>query len=746
MNNQIIPKKGLPGLLENWQSDMIAALSVSLVALPLGLGIALASGVPPMAGILSAIVGGIVTTFFRGSHVAINGPTAGLVTVILNALIVLNDGSGQTLNYVLAAVVIAGFLQVLFGFFRLGQYADVFHSSVIRGILAAIGIIIIAHQIHVALGTGYKSEEVIESLLSVFTHIDRINPFVAVIAIISLLLLVFHGRISYKLFHMLPAPMWVLFISIPFVYAFNFFEPHSLYLFGNQYYVGPELLLDIPDNLLDSIMFPNFSKIDTWPFWATVFSITVIASIESLASSKAIDKIDPYRRKTRLNKDLMAVGLSTMVSGFIGGLPVITVILRSTVNVHNYAKTKWSNFYHGIFLLVFIFLLAPVIQLVPLCALAALLVFTGFKLASPRVFRQIYDQGIEQPLFFVGTLVITLYTDLLIGIFGGLALALSVHFLLSRLTPSQFVKMLFNSGTELYMKKDDSFELKVRGIANFLSAIRIDKFLADIPKGGSAIVDLSDARLVDFSILENLYEFQRNYSAGGGKMSIIGLDKHISSSNHKLALKIMNSPQERVSKRQLSLEKMAQEFEWQFSHNPEENIDYFQTFYFFKSRPIEYKFNLISDPKSKIYWEIADVTFDEGAFISSEEYDTTLGLIRLPFKIPKFTIEKSDLLSKYIELPGHKDIDYVIYHEFSDKFIVKVEDESKMTAFLNGKLKEFIGSSDINHLESNGEAILIFNDSMRLARIREYSKIIHFIQELIAHIKPQEAITSKNIS
>ena len=339
--------------------DLLAAISVSLVAMPLALGIAMASGVPPMAGILSAVIGGVVTTFFRGSHVAINGPAAGLIAVILVSIAALDDGSGQALNYVLAAIVVSGAIQILLGLLKLGRFADIFHSSVIHGILAAIGIIIFAKQIHIALGTESTSSHIVDTLVEAFQQIPNANPFVVIISLAGLLLLAFHSKISYKFFHFLPAPMWVLVISIPFVYAFNFFDPHSIHLFGNEYAVGPELLINIPDNLLEAIAYPNFSKIDTLAFWTSVLSITMIASIESLAANKAVDKLDPYKRKTDLNKDLVGIGVGTMVSGALGGLPIITVIVRSTVNVHNHAKTKWSNLYHGILLLIFIFLMAP---------------------------------------------------------------------------------------------------------------------------------------------------------------------------------------------------------------------------------------------------------------------------------------------------------------------------------------------------------------------------------------------------
>lgn len=731
----IVPKTGFKGLIENWQSDLIAALSVSLVALPLALGIAMASNVSPVAGIFSAIIGGVVTTFFRGSHIAINGPAAGLIAVILGSIVALDDGSGNALNYVLAAIVVSGALQVLLGLLKMGRFADIFHSTVIHGILAAIGVIIFSKQIHVALGTTPDSGDVIGSLLEVFHKIPEINPVVALISFTSLLLLIFHSRISYKLFHFFPAPMWVLILAIPFVYAFNLFDPHILNIFGNDYQLGPELLINIPDNVLDAIAYPNFSRIDSFPFWTSVLSITMIASIESLASSKAVDKLDPYKRRTDLNKDLIGIGLSTMVSGALGGLPIITVIVRSTVNVHNNAKTKWSNLYHGILLVFFIFLLTPLIQMIPLATLAILLVFTGYKLASPTIFKHVYDQGIEQLVFFVGTLVITLLTDILIGVFGGLLLALVVHMLMAKVSIKTFFMMIYRSGSNLFIKKDGSYELKIKGIANFLSVLNIENLISQIPGQTKVNIDLSAARLVDFTILENLYDFQRIHENNGGKVDIRGLDKHTSSSWHKLAMKIQTKPLHQLTNREIRLQEIAVEYGWEFQNDPDNPVDYFETFYFFKTRPVEKKLNSIFVQNENDNLEIADITFEEGAFMYSDEYDTTLGIIKFPFPIPIFTIEKKASIEKFLDISAHRDIDYELFYHFSPKHTVKVKDIEELDSFLNEELLALINEHDIRHFESNGEAILIFTNNLRLARIQEYAKFIKLTTELTALIK-----------
>jgi len=732
------PKTGLKGLVENWQSDLIAAVSVSLIALPLSLGIALAAGAPAMAGILSAIVGGVVTTLYRGGHISVNGPAKGVIAVILLGITLMDDGKGQAFNYVLAAVVVSGAIQVLLGVLKLGRLADIFHSSVIHGILAAIGIIIFAKQIHVALGTHSDSPSIIQNLVDAVLMLPQANPFVVIIALAGLVLLLFHSKITNRFFNFLPAPMWVIALSIPFVYAFNFFDAHTLSFLGKSYEVGPHLLLDIPDNIMDSIMHPNFGKINTIEFWTTVFSILIITSIESLAIAKAVDKIDPYKRKTDLNKDLTGIGLSTMAAGLIGGLPIIAVIIRSTVNIHNGAKTKWSNMYQGLLLLLFIVVLSPIMRQVPLCAFAILLVYTGFKLASPAVFKQVYSQGTEQLIFFVGTMVLTLYTNLLIGLLGGLVLAMISHMLLARVSIPRFFKMIYKSGSELVKKPDGSYDLNIKGIANFLGILKIDKLVGQIPDGADVNIDLSETRLVGMTYMDYIVDYLKIQKDTGGKVIIKGLDSHVSSSSHNRALKIsLNSSAPKLSPRQTRLQDLANEKDYEFSNQVDWDTSYLKNFHFFEIRPIERKSNCLKGnfKDLDVAWEIADVTFNEGAAFTAETFNTTLMVLKLNKKIPVFTMEKEGVLGKIFDrvmaYTGYKDVNFEMYPDFSKKFLITGNNESEIKSFFTDEIVRFFEEHQIYHLESNGEALVIF-DKIKLARTDETIALVDYGRELAA--------------
>lgn len=730
------PQSGWKGIIAHWRSDFLAAISVSLVALPLGLGVAAASGAEPIAGLISAIIGGIIATPFRGSHMAINGPAAGLIAVILSAIYALDDGSGQALNYTFAAICVAGLIQVALGVFKLGRIAEMIPSSVIQGVMVAIGIIIFSTQIHVAMGTSPAEKDTISLLKGVVTHITEIHPIIFGISVVGIILLIVIPKIPSRLLHYFPASLWVLVMSIIAAYMFNFFEPHAINIAGKSYAIGPEQLIKIPDNLLDAIVFPNFSRIADYQFWMAVVSISLIASIQTLAMAKAVDKLDPYKRKTNLDKDLIGVGLATAVAGAIGGLPIITVIVRSTVNVNNNAKTKWSNFYHGVLIIVFLLVLAPVIQKIPMAALAAILVHIGFRLASPSVFKKVYKMGIEQLIFMLITMVLTLYSDLLWGIIGGTLFTLLVHVLLSRLSTRQFIRSVYSNKTNVFQTQDNHYTLQVDGTASFLSIPKINKLLQKIPAGAHVNIDLSKTRLVGMTFMDYIVDYLKMQKDTGADVVIRGLDNHVSSSTHNRALKIsLNSFINKLSPRQLRLQELAQEQAYEFTSQVNWNTSYLKNFHFFEIRPIEQKSNCLkgSFKELNMDWEIADVTFNEGVAFTAEVFHTTVMVLKLNHQIPVFSMEKEGVFEKIFDrvmaLTGYQNIGFDMYTGFSKKFLVMGKDEEEIRTFFNQELIQFFENNQIYHLESNGEALLIF-DKLKLARTDETTALITYGKKL----------------
>ena len=739
-----IPHTGWRGITNHWRNDVIAAISVSLVALPLSLAIAVAVGISPIAGLITAVVGGIVATIFRSSALAINGPAAGMIGVVIAAIAAFTDADttpDQAYKYVLAAIIVAGALQVVIGLFKLGRIAEIFPTTVIQGILASIGIIIFAKQMHVAMGTTSDAENTIGIIQDIFYKIPEINPYIALISGIGIILLLFHARISYKVFHFIPAPVWALAVAVPIVVLYNYLETNEIAVFGEAFKAPEDYLIHVPDNWMNKIPFPDFSRAHTGTFWMTVISINLISSVITLAGSKAVDKLDPYKRKTNMNRDMVGVGVASMVSGVLGGLPVLTVIVRSTVNVHNHAKTKWANFYHGLFIAIFLLLLTPVIQMFPKAALAAVLVITGTKLASPRVFKEIYQQGLEQMIFLISTIIITLYKDPLQGLLGGMAITLIAHLLISRVPIGQFVQMVLNPGTSLKEGRDGAYTLKVKGIANFLSMLRLAGLLEKIPPGAVVKVDLSKTRLVDLTFQEKLIDFRRVHRLTGGKVQIIGLNQHIASSNHKLALKSLILPNyQKTSPRQQRIKKIAANNGWLYTREEQVESSELLEFDFFQSRPLETKSNVIGGEFSDcgVDWEISDIVFDEGAMLSKEVYKTTVQLLHLPKEIPSFVLEQEGIFDKLFDrMPfiaaKQKDIDFSEHPIFSKKLKLTGENVDAIRELFTAPLITFLESEEVYHIECNGDALIIFK-SLRISNTGEIKNMVRFSEEFVKHL------------
>lgn len=745
----ILPKSGFAGLRQNWRHDLIAAFSVALVALPLGLGISIASGsaVPPMAGVISAIIGGLLTTFIRGSNVGINGPGAGLVGVSLVGVVTLSKlGGGTGYNHYMAAIMVAGGMQALMGLLKWGKYGELLPASVVRGVLAAIGIIIFASQIHIALDTGFGKASAIDSISALPNNIKNINWPIASIAIISLIILITHPMFINKLrlLHYIPAPMLVLLVSIPFVFIFGLTTDHGVNLFGNEYMVGPKNLIRV-ENITDSFnLRPDFSLIRTGTFWAVAISVFLVSTIETIPSSKAVDKLDPYKRTTNLNKDLVGTGISTIVAGFVGGLPVITVIVRSSLNINHGARTKWSNLYHGLILLALVFFLIDEIQMVPLAALAAILVYTGIKLASPKMFRDTMKLGYEQVVIVAFTIISTLQYNLKTGLFAGVLITLLIHLVKSHIPINLFFKYL-RKPQYLLSKDENKVILKVKGISNFTNVLNLTKQLEEIGYGKDVIIDFSQARLVDHSVLEILKDWDDKNANEGGSFDIIGLDMHVTTSRHPLSLHVLPPKASLfLSKRQQRLKDLSAKNKWTFDPNVVWSKSRFRKFMLFDSRPIEYSKNRIKGEMRdiNIKWEICDITFDEGAFLATEVHHTTVVLVSMEqYNLPRFEIEKEGWLQRILDFAKREEISFED-EKFTDDFAVKGKNPERVKAFFTQDVIQYLTENNRYHIEGNENGIMVFQN-YRFASSDEVEELLDFTKGLVALIIERDISTAE---
>ena len=527
-----VPLAGLSGLKQNWKRDVTSGFLVFLIALPLCLGISLACGYPAIAGVFTAIVGSIVCSLISNSELTIKGPAAGLIVIALGTVTDFGYTGGtdlatdfQAYRLALGVGVASGVLQIVLALLRSGKLSEFFPTSVVHGMLAAIGVIIMSKQLHTVVGINKpKAHEPLLLLAEIPHSVMNCNPEIAVIGVLSLLLLFGLPLLKSRWIRAVPAPMWVILVAIPLGLYFDLEHEHTYsFSFGGHIFgLDKSFLVDVPNNMFEAITFPDFSGLMTLKGWKWTMMFALIGSLESLLSAKAIDLIDPWKRKTNFDRDLLAVGLANLASALIGGLPMISEIVRSKANIDNGARTRFADMFHGIFLLLFVALVPGLIHEIPLAALAAMLVYTGFRLASPREFMHMYHIGKEQLVLFSATVLGVLATDLLVGIAIGVALKFVLHAF-----NGAPLRSLFRPQITMSRQESGRTVLAVHGSAVFSNWIglkrRIETAFDDTSE---VVVDLSQTRLVDHTVMERLHVLKHEFAEKNRTLTITGLDDH----------------------------------------------------------------------------------------------------------------------------------------------------------------------------------------------------------------------------
>jgi len=477
--------------------DFKASITVFFVALPLCLGVALASNAPVVSGLLAGIIGGIVVTLFSNSQLSVSGPAAGL-TAICAAAITKFDA----LEIFYLSVAVAGLIQFLLGLLKLGGFTHFIPASVIKGMLSAIGIILMSKQIPPLI--GYDKPEFwtneffnIITLNHAFRNVhdlyEHTSSGAIIIATISLLFLIgWKKYLAHKL-SFLPASFLVVILSICISLFLKIYLP--------SFQLAPSQFVSIPDQIFSSIRFPDLSLLfSNAAIWQTGVVICFVASLETLLSLAAIDKLDPYNRISSQNKELMAQGTGNLVSGLLGGLPITAVIVRSSANAEAKAKTKLSAFFHGVWILLAISIAIPFINMIPYCVLAVILLRTGYNLVKPKMIKSIYKQGREQFFPFIITVIAILFTDLLIGVLIGIVHAIYYS-----------VKHTYLAGFTLTQKKEghhDHFTITLAMNVSFLSKKRFIEMLDKIPEYSVVVIDGTKSNYIDRDVLEIFQEFK----------------------------------------------------------------------------------------------------------------------------------------------------------------------------------------------------------------------------------------------
>lgn len=486
-------------LFANLKSDFPSGLVVFLVALPLCLGIALASGAPPLAGIISGIVGGIVVGSLSGSHISVSGPAAGLTAIVLTAITDL-----KAFDIFLTAGLIAGIIQLILGFVKAGSISNYFPTNVIEGMLAGIGVIIILKQIPHAVGydSDFEGDEAFaekggnawDSILDSFNHVQ---PGAIIITLISIAILISWNEIPLlKRLKLIPGALVAVIVGV----LLNQFFISS----GSDFAIKKEHLVNLPvpktwDEFKNIIVTPNFSGFLNVKVWTIGATIAVVASIETLLCIEASDRMDVQKRYTNTNTELKAQGIGNILSSLIGGLPMTSVVVRSSANANAGAKTKMSAIIHGVLLLISVLSIPFLLNKIPLATLAAVLLLVGYKLARPAVIMHFWHKGKYQFVPFIATLLAVVFTDLLKGV--ALGIIISILFILrgNLKRAYRFRKEKFEDG--------DVIRIDLAQEVSFLNKAAIKTTLSEIPENSRVVINASDTVYIAHDVLDLIQEF-----------------------------------------------------------------------------------------------------------------------------------------------------------------------------------------------------------------------------------------------
>lgn len=458
--------------------DIRAGLVVFLIALPLSLGISLASGAPSTAGLISAVLGGLFGAYLGGSAVTINGPAAGLIVVVLSAIQSLAPGDPMLgFKRMLACVIVVGFLQIVSGLIKAGRFAALFPLSVVHGMLSAIGLIIIIKQLHVFF--GHKAQgSIIQSVMQIPSTVNHLVPEAALIGLAGLVVLLAYPYLKLGVTKIIPAPLVVVTLGI-----------------GMSALLPGAALVKIPTNISEFLITPSFDAIYTRESLIAIFSLFFVASLESILSASAVDKLDPLQRESDFNRELWSKGLVNIACGFLGGLPIIAEIVRSSASISQGARSPLANFSHSSFILFFLLLFPSVLNMIPLSALAAILILVGYRLSQPKQFVEMKHLGLSSFLAFLTTIAVTLAEDLLIGIFAGVVVKALVSYyqgakIATSLTPNYRLRY-----------SADKAILNFEGSLLFFSALKQKEILDKLSTYKNVEIDLTELNYIDATSL-----------------------------------------------------------------------------------------------------------------------------------------------------------------------------------------------------------------------------------------------------
>jgi carbonic anhydrase len=740
------PVNGLGGL-KHWRYDLLSGVQVSLVSLPLSLGIAIASGAPPVTGIVSAVIAGLVYPFVGGAYVTISGPAAGLAPALLGGMLVLGGGdlaAGYPL--LLVAICLTGVTQLVLTYFRAGRFAIFFPQTVVEAMLAAIGIIIIIKQFPLLLGVLAPPKKTIPATLQALPgQIAGLSPWIFAVGAVSTFLIFYLNRTEKRWLKAIPPPLSVVMIGGVMGWALGF---------------GPEYLIRIPDNLVESIRLPAFGEVLSRPdlWWAVatiVITLTLIDGIESLATIQAVDRIDPFQRKSDPNRTLGAMGVSNLLSSLAGGLTIIPGGLKSRLNVDAGGRTLWANFFNAVFLLIFFFVASSLINRIPLATLAGILIYIGWRLCEPRVFLRALATGKDQMLIFIATVAAILWTDLLWGIIIGVVLY--VLMLLIFLSPSprhiltgrtgfreawdhirENFQTLFRNpvieATAAVNPGASVHEIHISSLFN-TNLLQLENHLLKVPHDTNIRFVLArSGKMICHTAMEYLHHFQEQAVEKGRRCEIQGLDHYHPFSDHPNAAR--KHDRDIVKRkvlynvRQAQIVEFAEKHGLAFSPAIESALNEHH-FIYLNLGSDKLESNIVSGRYKEMDVKLFDYTFlkQPGSYVETRR---TMIIVKTPISIPDFVLHPTDFwLERYTDHgPGAvRFADLAKIASFSSHYHLHGQDkEGILKYFSKGERYRFLKEQKTFYIEARGGVIFGFRVDRCSEHVSDFPVLIEFAE------------------
>lgn len=709
-----------------WAKDLQAGLIVAVVSLPLSLSLALASGFPPFAGLVSSIIGGCILSFVSGSETAIKGPASGLGAITLSSVYMLGAGNlGEGYAYTLAAIVLAGVLQILSAVLRMGNLGYFFPSAVVHGMLASLGFIMFVKQIPTLLGVSVDISSTLDIIGQVPTLVTNANPKVAILGIGALAVILLYSYFFHNLSKIIPPIIPTLVLGIPVALSMGMHTDHG-YFFIDTYYINHanELLVQFPADFMSSLQSPNFSKVNEGLFWFFVLMFFMACNIESILTCKVVDQLDKQHRQTQFNKDLIALGIGNIICGMVGGLPIISESKRSIVSLNVGAKSIAANFLHAIILGLMILVLWPVIGFFPICILAAYLIYMGLKMTLPKEFSKSYEIGKEQLLVFMVVFCLTIKFNFLVGVLSGVFAEFIIN-----LRPGINFAGFFRANMTVTQIDAHHYLIKMTGPAIFSNFIWVKKRLDQIPQASHLVIDFVDAIVVDHSFMENLSHYDSGRKQMGGQVELTGFQYHTQVSKHPLATRRII--QNEATARQKALEQYAIESGMTFDAYKSELTSKFEIFNLFPHVKLLQQENTLYCKIEQLQFEFNDLTFEAHHQVGTQTHHITLlRLGCLDGDIPDFILQQEGFNEGIFNTSHTVDVNFDEYPVFSYYYYLTGQDTEAVRKFFNDpELIQFFEKHKGFHLSVHKGQILIYK-RVDLLPTDEMEKMISFALEL----------------